>query len=114
MFSKNDLKNGDVVVIKGGSYFMFFDSDGGYFSGIWEEEWMCFSSFNDDLTVDGARYCDIEKVYRKLVMRAFPRSVSYINNNYRIVFDRNTKEFTLEEAKKRLEEIEGCKVKINV
>lgn len=112
-FTKNDLQTGDVVVTRDGSYMMYFEEYAGYegvFVGIFREEYMDSSPFDD--RVVSVSSCDVVKVYRPFNPWDFPRSKERIDYYYEVMFEEVKKKITMDEAVKRLSEIEGCEVEI--
>lgn len=114
--TKEDLKTGDIVMLRDESFLMYFDNYAGFqglFIGIFKEEYMhndclCENMKNKNGLVD----YDIVRIYRPKGPYAFPRSKESIFENYKIVFDKKKKKISMSDAIKRLSEIEGCEVEI--
>lgn len=115
-FTKNDLQTGDVIVTRDGTYMMYFAEYAGYegmFVGIFREEYMDSSPFDDSMkNLCSVSSCDVVKVYRPFNPWIFPRSKVQIDDDYEVMFEEVKKKITMDEAVKRLSEIEGCEVEI--
>lgn len=115
--TKEDLKTGDIVMLRDGTFFMYFDNCAGFrdlFTGIFKEEYMSGCSIKENLENKyGHIDCDIVKVYRPKGPYCFPRSKEYVYEYYKVIFEEcKKKKISMSEAVKRLSEIEGCEVEI--
>ena len=114
--TKKDLKTGDIVMLRDGTFFMYFENCAGFedlFAGIFKEEYMDGNSIGENLkNKNGYADYDIVKVCRPKGPYCFPRSKEYICKYYKVVFEERKKKFSMSEAIKRLSEIEGCEVEI--
>ena len=105
-FTKADLKDGMIVEQKNGERFVIYNGKVLSLYG-----WNTLKQFRDDLTNELGNLYNIEKVYKLNTKEIHCLNDIFCDEKLELVWERNeAKEMTVEEMRRKLEELTGEKI----